>query len=49
MRRHGNGAGSRMGRRNGQDGGATIVLKREEVAGHGHHGGAWKVAYYQRP
>jgi chemotaxis protein MotB len=34
-----------MGRRNGQDGEATIVLKREEVAGHGHHGGAWKVAY----
>ncbi|WP_343898282.1 flagellar motor protein MotB, partial [Craurococcus roseus] len=34
-----------MGRRNGQDGGTTIVLKREEAAGHGHHGGAWKVAY----
>ena len=35
-----------MGRRNGKEGGATtIVLKREEAAGHGHHGGAWKVAY----
>ena len=34
-----------MGRRNGQDGGGTIVIKREEAAGHGHHGGAWKVAY----
>ncbi|WP_376098154.1 flagellar motor protein MotB [Roseomonas sp. CCTCC AB2023176] len=26
-------------------GGTTIVLKRIEEAGHGHHGGAWKVAY----
>ncbi len=35
-----------MGRRSGRDGGrTTIVLKREEAAGHGHHGGAWKVAY----
>jgi chemotaxis protein MotB len=34
-----------MGRRSGQDGGTTIVLKREEAAGHAHHGGAWKVAY----
>ena len=34
-----------MGRRTGRDGGATIILKREEAAGHGHHGGAWKVAY----
>jgi chemotaxis protein MotB len=25
--------------------GATIVLKRIEAGGHGHHGGAWKVAY----
>jgi chemotaxis protein MotB len=25
--------------------GATIVLKRVEEGGHGHHGGAWKVAY----
>ncbi|MCS6892226.1 MAG: flagellar motor protein MotB [Rhodovarius sp.] len=25
--------------------GATIVLKRIEGEGHGHHGGAWKVAY----
>jgi chemotaxis protein MotB len=28
----------------GRDG-ATIVLKRVEEGGHGHHGGAWKVAY----
>ncbi len=26
-------------------GGGTIVLKRIEEGGHGHHGGAWKVAY----
>jgi chemotaxis protein MotB len=26
-------------------GGGTIVIKREEVAEHAHHGGAWKVAY----
>jgi len=25
--------------------GATLVIKREEAAEHGHHGGAWKVAY----
>ncbi|MCX7373895.1 MAG: flagellar motor protein MotB, partial [Alphaproteobacteria bacterium] len=25
--------------------GGTIVIKRIEEAGHGHHGGAWKVAY----
>ncbi len=29
----------------GRDGGGTIVLKRIEEGGHGHHGGAWKVAY----
>ncbi|TCZ64399.1 flagellar motor protein MotB [Roseicella aquatilis] len=29
----------------GRDGAPTIVLKREEVSGEGHHGGAWKVAY----
>jgi chemotaxis protein MotB len=29
----------------GRNNGATIVLKRIEEAGHGHHGGAWKVAY----
>ncbi|MFQ3622093.1 MAG: flagellar motor protein MotB [Acetobacteraceae bacterium] len=23
----------------------TLVIRREEPAGHGHHGGAWKVAY----
>ncbi len=28
----------------GKDG-ATIVLRRVEEGGHGHHGGAWKVAY----
>jgi chemotaxis protein MotB len=32
-------------RGSGRDGGATIVLKRIEAGGHGHHGGAWKVAY----
>ncbi|WP_165585616.1 flagellar motor protein MotB [Roseococcus sp. SYP-B2431] len=26
-------------------GGGTIVIKRIEEGGHGHHGGAWKVAY----
>jgi chemotaxis protein MotB len=29
----------------GKDKGGTIVLKRIEEGGHGHHGGAWKVAY----
>jgi chemotaxis protein MotB len=29
----------------GRDGAGTIVLKRIEEGGHGHHGGAWKVAY----
>ncbi|HZH47549.1 MAG TPA: flagellar motor protein MotB [Roseococcus sp.] len=29
----------------GRNDGATIVIKRIEEAGHGHHGGAWKVAY----
>lgn len=29
----------------GRDGGGTIVIKRIEEGGHGHHGGAWKVAY----
>ena len=28
-----------------KDGGGTIVIKRIEEAAHGHHGGAWKVAY----
>ncbi|WP_135468300.1 flagellar motor protein MotB [Crenalkalicoccus roseus] len=28
-----------------RQGGTTIVLKRQEGGGHGHHGGAWKVAY----
>jgi chemotaxis protein MotB len=28
-----------------KEGGTTIVLRREEGDGHGHHGGAWKVAY----
>ncbi len=26
-------------------GGGTIVIRREESGDHGHHGGAWKVAY----
>ena len=30
--------------RGGKDG-TTIVLKKIEEGGHGHHGGAWKVAY----
>jgi chemotaxis protein MotB len=30
--------------RGGKDG-TTIVLKKVEEGGHGHHGGAWKVAY----
>lgn len=31
--------------RAGRGDGVTIVLKREEGGRHGHHGGAWKVAY----
>jgi chemotaxis protein MotB len=31
--------------RKGKDGGTTIVIRREEGGEHGHHGGAWKVAY----
>ncbi|MCW8086759.1 flagellar motor protein MotB [Sabulicella glaciei] len=33
-----------MAKRKGA-GGGTIVLRRIEEGGHGHHGGAWKVAY----
>ncbi len=29
----------------GAKGGGTIVIRREEGGDHGHHGGAWKVAY----
>ena len=29
----------------GGKGGATIIIKRIKKGGHGHHGGAWKVAY----
>ncbi|MBY0428035.1 MAG: OmpA family protein [Alphaproteobacteria bacterium] len=29
----------------GNDGGTTIIIKRIKKGGHGHHGGAWKVAY----
>ncbi|MCB4823418.1 flagellar motor protein MotB [Roseicella aerolata] len=29
----------------GRNGAPTIVLRREEGGEHGHHGGAWKVAY----
>jgi chemotaxis protein MotB len=28
-----------------QDGGVTVVIRREELVEVGHHGGAWKVAY----
>ncbi len=33
------------GKRNKEKHGATLVIKREEGGDHGHHGGAWKVAY----
>lgn len=33
------------GKAKGSGGGGTIVIKREEAGDHGHHGGAWKVAY----
>ncbi len=33
------------GKAKGAKGGGTIVIKREEGGEHGHHGGAWKVAY----
>ncbi len=29
----------------GNDSGTTIIIKRIKKGGHGHHGGAWKVAY----
>jgi chemotaxis protein MotB len=29
----------------GKDKGSTIIIRRIEEGGHGHHGGAWKVAY----
>jgi chemotaxis protein MotB len=29
----------------GRNDGATVIIKRIEEGGHGHHGGAWKVAY----
>src|SRR3982750_996601 len=28
-----------------EGGGTTIVIKKIKKGGHGHHGGAWKVAY----
>jgi chemotaxis protein MotB len=28
-----------------QQGGSTIIIKKIKKGGHGHHGGAWKVAY----
>jgi chemotaxis protein MotB len=28
-----------------RNGGGSVVIKRVEEGGHGHHGGAWKVAY----
>jgi chemotaxis protein MotB len=33
------------GKAKGPQGGGTIVIRREEGGDHGHHGGAWKVAY----
>ena len=33
------------GKAKGSRGGGTIVIRREEGGDHGHHGGAWKVAY----
>lgn len=38
------GRGTSLAKR-GKDKGGTIVIKRIEEGGHGHHGGAWKVAY----
>jgi chemotaxis protein MotB len=38
-------AGKAKGRGKNGNAGATIVIRREEGGGHGHHGGAWKVAY----
>jgi len=38
------GRGTNLAKR-GKDKGGTIVIKRIEEGGHGHHGGAWKVAY----
>lgn len=33
------------GKKGKEKDGATLVIKREEGGEHGHHGGAWKVAY----
>lgn len=33
------------GKAKGPQGGGTIIIRREESGEHGHHGGAWKVAY----
>ncbi|MCU0984497.1 MAG: OmpA family protein [Acetobacteraceae bacterium] len=33
------------GKKGREKDGATLVIKREEGGEHGHHGGAWKVAY----
>ncbi len=33
------------GKKRREKDGATLVIKREEGGDHGHHGGAWKVAY----
>jgi chemotaxis protein MotB len=38
-------AGKAKGKGKNGNAGATIVIRREEAGGHGHHGGAWKVAY----
>jgi len=37
--------GEAMAGKGKRGGGTTIVIKRIEEGGHGHHGGAWKVAY----
>lgn len=34
-----------MAGKGNNDGGTTIIIKRIKKAAHGHHGGAWKVAY----
>jgi len=38
-------AGKAKGKGKNGNAGATIVIRREEAGGDGHHGGAWKVAY----
>ena len=33
------------GAKDGRGGGAVIIIKKKKSHGHGHHGGAWKLAY----